>query len=213
LISAIIKGGRRPKSKLAAVVDLLNHIQVIIYSKETREIQIITSADLVSYYPKIKSNLNFSKYAYAVCELIKNLLADNEAHELLFNGLVKIFNLMEKKSEHPAILFGRFLLFFIREIGYEIIIDKCAICSNQLVPELKPKHFLNRGFICINCYDKKINNSYTNSELFNYLFCLKTRNKILSDDEKLFESGNQFLIDYLKNHVESFKGLNSLTIL
>jgi len=210
LISAIIKGGRNPKSKLASVVDVLNHIQIVMYKKESRDIQIISSADLISHYPKIKSKIESSGYAFAVCELVKNLLVENESNELIFNGVIRILSLIENETEHPAVLFGRFLMFFIKEIGYEINLETCELCSSELKQDIGVNYFFSNGFICDKCSKEKGNN---HSELFNYLYCLKNRKKINSYSEKMFLNGNQFLLNYLKSHIESFKGLNSLSML
>lgn len=210
LTSAIIKGGRRPKSKLTSVVDVLNFIQIILYKKESREIQIISSADLISYYPKIKSKIELTGYALAICELIKTLLVENESNELIFNGLVRILSLIENESEPPEVLFGRFLIFFVKEIGYELNLETCELCAAELKPNSRIGYISPSGFICSRCSeDKHINDS----ELFNYLYCLKNRKKVNSFSEKIYMTGNQFLINYLKSHIESFKGLNSLTML
>ncbi len=53
-LSAIIKGARNPKSKMGLVIDPLNHLQIILYKKDTRELQIISSAEILTYFPKIK---------------------------------------------------------------------------------------------------------------------------------------------------------------
>lgn len=210
LISAIIKGGRRPKSKLSSVVDVLNHIQIILYRKESREIQIISSADLISYFPKIKAKIELSSYALAICESIKNLLVENESNELLFNGLIRILNLIDSEAEHPAVLFGRFLMFLIKQIGYELNLETCEVCSEKLRFDTKVYYSSTTGFVCSKCYNDKV---FNNSELFNYLYCLKNRKKIDAFSENIYQKGNQFLIEYLKTHIESFKGLNSLTML
>ncbi len=212
-ISAILKGGRRPKSKLASIVDVLNNIEVIVYKKESRDVQIISSADLVSHYPKIKSDLATSIYAYAVCELVKELSIENENNELLFKGLKKILNLIENKEEHPGVLFGRFFIFFLKEIGYELNLENCEICSKQLTIESRPTRFSSEGFICNQCKIEGNISKTNESELFNYLYCLKNRKKIFSISHNLIGDGNKFLLNYLRNHVETFKGLNSLEMI
>lgn len=209
LTSAIIKGGRRPKSKLASVVDVLNHLQIILYKKEARDIQIISSADLISHYPKIKSKIELSGYAFAICELIKNLLVENESNELVFNGLVRILSLIDNEIEPPEVLFGRFLIFFVKEIGYEINLETCELCTAELNPDMKSIYYSTAGFICSKCGEGK---NLNNSELFNYLYCLKNKKNVNSFSERIYKTGIQFLISYLKSHIDSFKGLNSLTM-
>jgi DNA repair protein RecO (recombination protein O) len=210
LVSVLIKGGRRAKSKFASIVDLLNHIQVIFYKKETRDIQILSSADLISHFPNIKSDLRLLKYGYAICELIKNNLIENEINDILFRGLVKILNLLENESEQPAVLFSRFLLFFIKEIGYDLNLESCYKCSKKFGQNEKPLPFFHDGFLCESCsLERGIKN---NSELFNFLFCLKKRKNITLTDDKISEDGINFLINYLKNHLENFRGINSLNL-
>ncbi|MCH7771446.1 MAG: DNA repair protein RecO, partial [Bacteroidetes bacterium] len=41
-ISAIVKGGRSPRSKFGMIIDPLNHLQIIIYLKESREVQLLS---------------------------------------------------------------------------------------------------------------------------------------------------------------------------
>ncbi len=100
-ISAIVKGARSPKSKTSLKIDPLNYIEIIYYNKESRELQIISSADLVEYYPAIKSDLDKLKYAQSVLELVKNLTVEHEQHVRLFNGIIRIFELLETSNKGP----------------------------------------------------------------------------------------------------------------
>ncbi|MFO7445527.1 MAG: DNA repair protein RecO, partial [Ignavibacteriaceae bacterium] len=94
-LSAILKGSRSPKSKIGLIVDPLNHLQVIMYKKDTRELQLISSADIISHFSKIKADFNKLKYCHAVLELIKKLTGEHEANAKLFRGVIRIFNLIE----------------------------------------------------------------------------------------------------------------------
>ncbi len=72
-LSAIVKGGRGPKSKIGKIIDPLNHLQVIIYKKTTRDVQILSDANLISHFVNIKEDLDATKYSFAIIELVKNL--------------------------------------------------------------------------------------------------------------------------------------------
>ena len=86
-ISVILKGVRNPKSKKGFVAEPLNHLHIIIYRKDSRELQLLSSADLISHFPRIKEDLDRLKYSLAILELVKNLTPDNEVNTRLFNGL------------------------------------------------------------------------------------------------------------------------------
>lgn len=80
-ISVIIKGARSVKSKFGKMVDPLNYLLVVLYKKESREVQLLSGADIIQHFPELKSNLSKLSYAYAVLELVKNLLAEHEVHK------------------------------------------------------------------------------------------------------------------------------------
>ena len=89
-LSVIIKGARSPKSKYGKIVDPLNYLLVVLYKKESREVQLLSGADIIQHFPEIKNDLDKLSYAYAVAELIKNLVADDELNKKLFKGVIKI---------------------------------------------------------------------------------------------------------------------------
>lgn len=209
-LSAIIKGGRNPKSKLSNLVDPLNHLQVILYRKETRDLQLISDADIISHFPGIKENLETLKYSFAVVELVKNLSPENETNKKLFNGLVRILTLFNSSNEHPGIIFGRFFLFYISEIGYRLILDKCSVCNNSVLPNTMTGYNYENGLICENCRKQGIINYEISPELFNYFLCLKHNKSVDKAGELLIKNSLNFFEAYLKYHIADFKGIQSL---
>ncbi len=147
-LSAIIKGGRNPKSKISLIVDPLNQIEVVFYSKDTREIQILSSASLINHYSHIKEDFEKLKYCYAILELVKNLTAEHEVYHKLYKGIDRIFYLFDTSNEQPEIIFGRFFIFMLTEIGYEVQLDNCASCgkANELNKELSYNYEM--GTLC-----------------------------------------------------------------
>ncbi len=211
-ISAILKGGRGPKSKIGKIVDPLNHIQIIVYKKSTRDVQILSNADLISYFPNIKDNLDSTKYVFSILELINYLTVEGEHNKKLFKGLIKILNLIDQQSEHPSILFGRFFIFFLSELGYELAIDQCGICGKKISSNSVVGFNTDTGFVCSDCYKSHSEMEGISAELFNYLFCLKFNKKIIEYNQKTIEDLILFLERYLKIHVQDFRGLKSLQI-
>jgi DNA repair protein RecO (recombination protein O) len=209
-VSAIVKGARSPKSKLALIIDTLNLIEVIFYRKESRELQIVSSADLISHFPNIKNDLESTKYAFAVLEVLRNLTIENESNERLFKGLVRILEHFENKKELPSVLFARFFMFLISETGYEIILEKCNICGKELNGDNEVGYNYSTGFICKECFESHSGFEKLNSELFKFLYCLKTKKFFNGINNKIIEQGNSFLQRYVQEHVPDFKGIQSL---
>ncbi len=211
-ISAIVKGGRAPKSKIGKIIDPLNHLQIIIYKKNSRDVQLLSDANLISHFVNVKEDLDSTKYSFAIIELIKNLTPENEANTKLFNGLIKILNMIDKREEAPAFLFGRFLLFFLSELGYELSTDKCAICNNKVIAKQNLGFDFESGFVCSDCFESHSGLENVSAELFNLIFCLKSNRKTENFGIDLMNKINLLLERYLKFHVSDFKGIQSFQI-
>ncbi len=210
-MSVIIKGGRSPKSKIGMMVDPLNHLEIVFYKKESRDVQLLSGAEIISHFHHLKENLERLMYSYAVIELVKNLSPENEPNIKIFKGIVRILSLFDSSNESPEILFGRFFLFFIEEVGYQLQLFKCSVCGKD---DLKNKilgYNYDRGLLCENCKAENINNYEINSELFDYLHCLKTNKSIQSVNDYTIKNANIFFETYLKFHISDFKGIQSFT--
>ena len=211
-LSAIIKGGRGPKSKSGKIIDPLNHLQIIFYKKNSRDVQILSDANLISHFINIKEDLDSTRYSFAIIELVKNLTVEHEANAKLFKGLIKILNMINDKKESSAFLYGRFLLFFLSELGYELSIDKCSICGNGVVAKKSLGFDHNAGFVCSDCFESHSGLENVSAELFELIFCLKTNRLAEKFSVDLMDRFNLLLERYLKFHVSDFKGIQSLQI-
>ena len=209
-LSAILKGGRSPKSKLSLIVDPLNYLEVIFYNNPTRDLQILSNADIKAHFPKIKDDLDKLKYAHAVIELIKNLSVEHEANKKLFSGFIRILELIAEGKEIPAVSFGRFFLFFLKELGYEFQLKKCASCGKTNFVENELFYNYDIGTLCNNCRLNYVENIIINPELFYYFNCLKINENPGNVNPAVINNAITFLENYLKYHVSDFKGLQSL---
>jgi len=209
-ISAILKGGRSTKSKTGRIVDPLNHLQIIIYKKETRDVQLLSDAELISHFSKLKENLSALKFSYAVIELVYKLTPVDEQNKKTFKGIVRILSLMEKGEEKPEVLFGKFFLFLMKETGYEIQLNKCSVCNRTDLNNMMLGFNWDLGILCVNCKEEKMDNCRINPELFDYLICLKTNKLVQAVRSIIINDANKFFEAYLQFHVSDFTEIKSL---
>ncbi len=211
-LSAIIKGGRNAKSKIGLVVDVLNHIQIILYKKDTREIQVISDASLLSPFLKIKDDFDKLKFAQAIIELLQKLTVEHEINHRLFRGVIRILALLNSSNEMPIILFGRFFIFFLEELGYAIQLDECSVCGKTNIYNKELSYNLEIGILCDECRHNHLESYVINPELFNYLNCLKFNKKIELTNVSVAEKSILFMEKYLMFHIPDFRGIQSLKI-
>ena len=210
-ISVIIKGARSVKSKFGKMVDPLNYLLVVLYKKESREVQLLSGADIIQHFPELKSNLSKLSYAYAVLELVKNLLAEHEVHKKMFKGVIKILTRLNSGEEESEITFGRFLFFFLKETGYEIQIEACAICGKRKFSDNVYYH-REKGVICGECIKSVVDIYDINAELLRYLNCLKSNESASNFSNLIIQKALLFMENHLKYHVPDFKGISSLKL-
>jgi DNA repair protein RecO (recombination protein O) len=211
-ISVIVKGGRTSKSKMGMIVDPLNIIQLVLYKKESREIQLLTQADIVLSPSLIKNDLERIKYASAVAELVYALLPEHEPNHKIFKGIKRIFNLLNQNGENPKVLFIRFFLFFLKEIGYEIQLECCSDCLRDISSEQELFFSFNKGVLCPICKDNHVISFELNQELFNHLICLNGKKNGVQFEMRVLDRIIFLLEKYLSSHIEEFKGIKSLHI-
>ncbi|MCK9281058.1 MAG: DNA repair protein RecO [Melioribacteraceae bacterium] len=210
-ISLIQKGAlRQSKTKTGSKIDTLNHVEVIIYYKDSRDMQLIKEVDLVDYYPSIKGNLEKLKYSSAIAELLNFFILENYENEELFLGTIKILTRFEdSKSNDEAELFIRYFLFFIRHTGFEINFKKCGVCNTDLDIDFELINFnFEKGFICEGCSQNSFHSFQFSKELFKIITCLNFKKEIHSSTE--LNNIIKFLEQYLRYHVPEFSGLKSL---
>jgi DNA repair protein RecO (recombination protein O) len=208
-ISVIVKGGRSSKSKTGRIVDPLNHLQIILYKKETRDIQLLSDAEIISHFARLKENLSALKYSYAVIELVHKLTPVDEQNKKTFKGILRILSLLEKGEEKPEVLFGKFFLFLMKETGYEIQLEKCSVCGRSALNNMVCGFNWDTGILCVNCKEEKVDNYRIKPELFDYLNCLKTSKLTPAVSDSIINDANEFFETYLKFHVPGFKEIQS----
>lgn len=211
-ISAIIKGARSPKSKIGSLVDTMNLLQLVLYKKETREVQLVSQVDLIKQYAGIRDN--YEKYisASAVIELLSNMTLENEHSKKIFNGTVRIFTLLDSTDDNPKILFIKYFLFFLREIGYEFQLRHCNVCHNEINSKSSVSINFETGLMCDECRKDHLTNYDFNEELLNLLLCLNTKQNSIVCKEEDLNVIIKMLEKYLSYHIHEFKGLKSLKL-
>ncbi len=175
-VTGIIKAGRSSKSKIGALVDVLNETEIVIYSKAGRDIQLISQAHLVNSFPNLKQNLESIKYASSILELLDYFIMENDHHERLYKGTIRILKLINENAGEALIYFIKYLIFFLEEVGFGLNFEECSICKKELSAGEKGYNF-ELGFLCSDCKVDHLVSFNLTKELFDDLLCLSSKDK------------------------------------
>lgn len=92
-IKLIAKGVRRITSRRGGNVELLNHVKLHIFKGQG--IPILTEAESLETFPKIKANLTLTTYASHIIEIANRLLPEEQANPAAYNLLITSLGLLE----------------------------------------------------------------------------------------------------------------------
>ncbi len=113
-ISVIARGIRNHKSKMSGIIEMMNHISAVIYYKETRELQYVSSAELIHSYDLILKDIEKMSYAFRMIELVSKYLTNHDAADSpMFDLLVRSYSKLNAADRD----FEVHLLYFLWDVS------------------------------------------------------------------------------------------------
>ncbi|MBI4040027.1 DNA repair protein RecO [Candidatus Daviesbacteria bacterium] len=101
-VKIVAKGVRRVTSRRAGNVEVLNRVKLTLFVG--KGMPVLTEADSLQTYPRIKSNLTSSSYGSHLVEIADRLIPQDQVNPQVYQVLVEVLDLMEK---NPRQIFVR----------------------------------------------------------------------------------------------------------
>ena len=93
-VRVVAKGARGPKSKFKGCLESLTHIRIIYYDKKTRDLQLLSKADLIDPHFRIIGDMTRTTLGLAMAELVDRAVAGQDAHPEVFELLTDVLKSM-----------------------------------------------------------------------------------------------------------------------
>jgi len=148
-ITAIAKGVRRIKSKLAGHLELFYLSDFII--AEGKNIDTITAVETIQRFDSWREELQEINKAYYFAEAIDKFVADNEEYQRIFILLKSCLHVLNNNNK---LLLLYFELNLLKELGHEPQFSYCARCHEKLDVEKIGFSAEAGGLVCSKCYLK-----------------------------------------------------------
>ena len=84
-VCALAKGGRRLKSNFETALDLLTVCRIVLLRKSSGSLDLLTEAQVVRRFPRLRSDLAALYAAYYVAELLADWTEEYDPHPVLFD--------------------------------------------------------------------------------------------------------------------------------
>lgn len=104
-IALIARGAKKPKSKLAGVIEVGNILDVIYYYKSTRGVQSLTEATISYSSLNFRIDIERSAILYGVLELTGQLVHENEVNTKVFEFITRFIPWLGEESDPEPSVF------------------------------------------------------------------------------------------------------------
>jgi DNA repair protein RecO (recombination protein O) len=143
----IAKGVRKTTSRLGGHLELFTRVSLML--AEGRNLHIVTQAEIIAPYRKLREDLERISLAYYVAELLDKLTVDDEGENPTYALLAETLDAIDL-SAAPELAVRRFELRLLAQLGYRPYLFHCANCQEALT-EAANRWTLAGGMLCARC--------------------------------------------------------------
>lgn len=147
-VHAIAKGVRRIASRKAGHVELFVHTGVLL--AEGRNLDIVTQAETIRTYRRLRDDLTRTAYACHLAELVDRLVADGVASPTTFELLGDALGALDD-GDDPGLVARFFELRLLALLGYRPQLFACTRCDRALGPAGNAFSSSSGGVVCPEC--------------------------------------------------------------
>ena len=217
-LKVIAKGAFQEKSVFRGTLETLNFVEIVVSHKETRGLQLITSASLQNSFQNIREDLQKTAIAFSVIELIQQFFNTHEPIPGFFLHTIDLLNaLNEDKFSYHKIFLWHFLIKLSDTLGFGWSLDQCLNCNTSPETSTLFLDYENGGIICQNCKPKvQINGIQINKKQWQFLKALAEidLNEIYHFVDEFHEKSEtdftNLLLKHLSFHTDMLVELRSL---
>ncbi len=165
---AIAKGSRRPVSKLAGHVELLNHSQLQVALG--RNLDIITQAEVRENFLRLRTELWHMTCGFYLAELVDRFVEERVTHTDIYTLLLQTLRYLDadaaalvaqrapgaavgeaRSTGRTPLLLRYFELHLLTAVGYAPALQNCVSCSSELLSRENGFKASLGGVLCPQC--------------------------------------------------------------
>src|SRR5438552_14520627 len=130
-VRVLAKGGRRLKSAFESALDLLTVSSIVLLRKSSGSLDLLTEAQVLERFPKLRLDLQALYSAYYVAELLADWTEDYDPHPALFDAARDTLRDLGAAGPQAGLRLAAFELTLLHELGYGLALDRCAACGQE----------------------------------------------------------------------------------
>jgi DNA repair protein RecO (recombination protein O) len=131
-VKAVVKGARKPKSKLASALDLFSESSFTLHKKNSGDLYILGQARVLNGHPELKKDLAGITALQVMADILLQALHDTEPQPELYALIGRILAALGAKEASPELVLSAFGVKLLDLSGYPLELSACAECGTPL---------------------------------------------------------------------------------
>jgi len=212
-VKVVAKGGRDPKSPFKGCLEPLTHLDIHYYDKRTRDLQLLSKADLVDPHYHIIGDMAKTTLGLAAAELTDKAVVGEESTPEVFDLLAGTLSALDRCNDFLEGYIWYFQTHFIGFMGYAPTWDRCLHCGLSLGMTGGAFHPESGGLICHDCGGGGLWVSSETLEVLYFLQRCSLEEAGSLEPARTQKSEIRKLFDlYFRAHIEHLRRIESLTL-
>src|SRR5258708_6748419 len=200
LVRGVAKGARGPKSRFGAGLEPLSVVDVVLYRKDGRDLDLLSKVDVIADWRA--TDLTRVAHAQAALELVDRLVHEVEPEPRLYDLLRRALTALAYQLHAAALL------------GYALVLTACAGCGAPPAGRFAPAK---GGAVCARCAEGEGLVVAASNEAMAYMAALAglPAEAVGEAPGPSPRAGEMLrLVEmFLKTHAQRFHGFRSLAML
>jgi DNA repair protein RecO (recombination protein O) len=146
-ISVIIKGARNPKNRLSGLFSAGNVLDVVLYKKNNRDIQLVSDGNLVLSPMVPDPDMERFAVLYRIIDLIRTNTESDEKNLPLFTLLAGTLQQLYQSEVNFRQLYAWFLLRLVTVMGFQPSLRNCIFSGEEIAPAIREMNLTELCFV------------------------------------------------------------------
>jgi DNA repair protein RecO (recombination protein O) len=146
-MSVIIKGARNPKNRLSGLFSAGNVVDLVLYKKSSRDIQLVSDGNLVLSPMVPEPDLERFAILYRIIDFVRHTTQNDEKNLPLFTLLAGTLEQLYHSNVNFQQLYAWFLLRFVSVLGFQPSLRTCVFSGEELLPAVKALNLTELYFV------------------------------------------------------------------
>ena len=146
-MSVIIKGARNPKNRLSGLFSAGNVVDLVLYKKSSRDIQLVSDGNLVLSPMVPDPDMERFAILYRIIDFVRHTTENDERNVPLFTLLAGTLEQLYHADVNFQQLYAWFLLRFVSVLGFQPSLQKCVFSGEELLGAIKTLNLTELYFV------------------------------------------------------------------